>query len=292
MSIIYFLQMILLPMIVENQPTTSIPTTHRPTPSSPIADFTGTPLSGSAPLQVQFTDQSIGDNITFFFWNFGDFSTSFSQNPIHTYALPGTYSVVHAVTNEGGSNTLLRSNYINVSNAPTTSQPTTSHPTLCTGSPCATTPLQHSLTTLCPGGSTIVISTVIPITFGIGDTVYVIKNSGTCPGFLTVISVNPFSFTVILPIFCTCSTTAFSWEWAPALPCCNTPTTHNPTTLQPTTSTPTISHNYGTCDDNIKCLLVVILTSLSIAIIIIIIWLIFYLCSRRKDKVKPVDYIL
>jgi len=58
------------------------------------ADFTARPMSGTAPLTVQFTDTSSGDP-TFWIWRFGDtpFSFSFEQNPQHTYKKSGTYTV-------------------------------------------------------------------------------------------------------------------------------------------------------------------------------------------------------
>jgi PKD repeat protein len=45
------------------------------------------------PLQVQFTDESLG-NVTTWYWDFGDGSTSDISNPIHTYSSPGTYQVI------------------------------------------------------------------------------------------------------------------------------------------------------------------------------------------------------
>lgn len=53
---------------------------------------------------VQFQDRST--NIpTSWAWNFGDSSTSTEQNPYHTYANPGTYTVSLTATNANGSNT-------------------------------------------------------------------------------------------------------------------------------------------------------------------------------------------
>jgi parallel beta-helix repeat protein len=56
------------------------------------ADFTGTPLSGNAPLTVQFADMSSGEPFRWYY-RFGDGYTSTSQNPVHTYRTPGTYTV-------------------------------------------------------------------------------------------------------------------------------------------------------------------------------------------------------
>ena len=93
-----------------------------PTPAPPVAAFTGTPTTGFAPLPVSFTDTSTGTP-TSWNWDFGDTgagSTSTAQNPVHSYTTPGTYSVNLTVSNAGGSNSLIQSNYINVSNAPPT----------------------------------------------------------------------------------------------------------------------------------------------------------------------------
>jgi PKD repeat protein len=62
---------------------------------------------------VQFTDlSSCGPNQ--WLWNFGDATTSTQQNPSHTYANPGVYSVTLTATNNAGSNTLTMTNYITV----------------------------------------------------------------------------------------------------------------------------------------------------------------------------------
>jgi PKD repeat protein len=89
-------------------------------PVPPVASFTGTPLSGTAPLDVMFTDSSTGTSITNRRWDFGDGNISnyaVATSPSHRYSSAGTYSVNLTVTNSGGSNSILRSNYISV-NAP------------------------------------------------------------------------------------------------------------------------------------------------------------------------------
>ncbi len=82
-------------------------------PVYPVADFTGTPSSGTAPLTVQFTDSSTGSP-TNWNWSFGDENYSTLQSPAHTYAFTGTFTVSFNVTNAAGSNRIIRSNYINV----------------------------------------------------------------------------------------------------------------------------------------------------------------------------------
>jgi len=90
------------------------------TPPVPVANFTGTPTTGPAPLSVSFTDTSTGSPSSWI-WMFGDMgagNTSTLQNPIHTYMSAGTYSVNLTVTNAGGSNALIKTNYITVVTPP------------------------------------------------------------------------------------------------------------------------------------------------------------------------------
>jgi len=82
-------------------------------PPAPTAAFSGAPTSGSYPLDVAFTDQST-DGPTSWSWSFGDGGTSTLQNPTHTYAAVGTYSVSLTASNAYGSDTLTRTNFITV----------------------------------------------------------------------------------------------------------------------------------------------------------------------------------
>lgn len=83
-------------------------------PSGIDADFTAAPTTGVAPLTVAFTDQSAGA-ITGRSWDFGDGENSTSQSPEHTYANPGTYSVILTVSS--GTATSSRSATISVAPA-------------------------------------------------------------------------------------------------------------------------------------------------------------------------------
>ena len=83
---------------------------------APVASFTGTPTSGTAPLTVSFTDAST-NSPTSWYWTFGDGSTSTAKSPSHAYSTAGTYTVSLTATNAGGSNTLTRTGYITVSTA-------------------------------------------------------------------------------------------------------------------------------------------------------------------------------
>jgi PKD repeat protein len=82
-------------------------------PPPPVAQFSGSPTSGTAPLTVNFTDQSTG-SITSWSWTFGDGGTSTAQNPSHQYTSAGTYTVSLTVTGPGGSDGETKNNYITV----------------------------------------------------------------------------------------------------------------------------------------------------------------------------------
>jgi PKD repeat protein len=83
----------------------------------PVANFSGTPTSGVAPLQVQFTDQST-NSPTAWSWNFGDGGSSTQKNPSHTYTTPGVYTVVLTATNTGGSDAETKTAYVTVATPP------------------------------------------------------------------------------------------------------------------------------------------------------------------------------
>jgi PKD repeat protein len=63
--------------------------------TAPQAAFTATPVSGSAPLTVQFTDQSTAGtgSIVSWHWDFGNGGSSEEANPLYTYQNPGLYTV-------------------------------------------------------------------------------------------------------------------------------------------------------------------------------------------------------
>ncbi|MEW5802523.1 MAG: PKD domain-containing protein [bacterium] len=67
--------------------------------SDPVAYFTYTPASVCASSNVQFTDTSTGDPISWS-WNFGDGTAgSTVQNPVHAFSQGGTFTVSLTVTN-------------------------------------------------------------------------------------------------------------------------------------------------------------------------------------------------
>ena len=73
----------------------------------PTAAFTASPTSGSAPLDVDFTDTSTGGTPTSWSWDFGDGGSSSLANPSHTYTKPGSYPVTLTAKNSGGTSTTL-----------------------------------------------------------------------------------------------------------------------------------------------------------------------------------------
>ncbi|MCB9896754.1 MAG: S8 family serine peptidase [Planctomycetes bacterium] len=83
-------------------------------PSAPVANFIGSPTSGTAPLLVNFSDLSSG-TISTWAWTFGDGGTSNATNPSHTYTTAGTYDVSLTVTGPGGSDPETKTGYVTVS---------------------------------------------------------------------------------------------------------------------------------------------------------------------------------
>lgn len=83
-----------------------------------IPNFTGTPLSGAAPVSTTFTIQnqtSINGPVS---WIFGDGNTTLSSasSILHVYPNQGMYSVSMIYTNWSGfSNTITKLNYVNAS---------------------------------------------------------------------------------------------------------------------------------------------------------------------------------
>jgi PKD repeat protein len=78
-----------------NEITTTIP------PAAPTADFSASPTSGAAPLDVTFADASTGA-LTSMQWDFGDGATSTDVAPSHTYKTAGDFTATLTVTGPGG----------------------------------------------------------------------------------------------------------------------------------------------------------------------------------------------
>jgi PKD repeat protein len=90
--------------------------------SPPIADFSSNIDNGFSPLKIQFADQSYitddtaGDEVTGWLWDFGDgTSKSTGKNPIHYYTREGDYTVTLTATGTGGiTSTKVKSQFITV----------------------------------------------------------------------------------------------------------------------------------------------------------------------------------
>ena len=77
----------------------NISTLGRYTPGQVHALFNVNQTWGQVPLMVQFTDQSVGEPVSWY-WQFGDGMISDVQSPGHTYQIPGIYSVTLRAAND------------------------------------------------------------------------------------------------------------------------------------------------------------------------------------------------
>jgi len=83
-----------------------------------IADFSGSPTSGSAGVAVMFTDLSVFGTNTgkTYNWSFGDSTySSIVGDVTHVYGNYGTYTVTLVVNNTIGNSSITKTNYITVS---------------------------------------------------------------------------------------------------------------------------------------------------------------------------------
>ncbi len=81
--------------------------------SPPVADFSGSPLTGMAPLSVAFTDGS-SNQPSAWAWDFENDGTveSTARDPIHEFAGPGLYTVRLTASNPAGSDTVTKTAYV------------------------------------------------------------------------------------------------------------------------------------------------------------------------------------
>ncbi|MEQ1893185.1 MAG: sulfatase-like hydrolase/transferase [Planctomycetota bacterium] len=82
--------------------------------SAPVVAFSAVGTQGSAPLTVQFQDESRGQ-ITSWSWDFGDGTTSSERNPTHLYTAPGSYSVALRASSRTGTGTRTHTQMVAVS---------------------------------------------------------------------------------------------------------------------------------------------------------------------------------
>ncbi len=96
---------------------TSYITVTTPPCDAPVADFSGSPLSGDYDLTVDFSDLST-NTPTSWSWTFGDGGTSTAQSPSYTYTAAGTYEVSLTATNGCGSDGVTKVDYVTVTDPP------------------------------------------------------------------------------------------------------------------------------------------------------------------------------
>ncbi|HWC69299.1 MAG TPA: DNRLRE domain-containing protein [Acidimicrobiales bacterium] len=86
-----------------------------PPPVAPVADFSATPTSGTAPLTVTFTDLST-NTPTGWAWDFDSNGSvdSTARNPVHAYSAPGSYTVTLTATNAAGGDSETKTAFITV----------------------------------------------------------------------------------------------------------------------------------------------------------------------------------
>ena len=70
----------------------------------PVASFTTDKTNVVSDEPIRFTNESTGE-ITSWFWDFGDGSTSTEEDPSHAYAEAGHYTISLTVSNRAGSDT-------------------------------------------------------------------------------------------------------------------------------------------------------------------------------------------
>lgn len=183
----------------------------------PTAAFVGSPTSGTSPLTVNFSDQSI--SATSWSWDFGDTGTSTLQNPSHTYNTAGTYTVTLNVTNSYGSDSEVKTNYITVTvpQAPvanfsasstniqagqtvtftdqSTNNPTSWSWSFTGGTPATSTAQNPTVTYSTPGTYTVSLTA----TNAVGS------DSETKNNYITV--------TEVIPEYCASQGSNYSYEW-------------------------------------------------------------------------------
>lgn len=85
-----------------------------PITTGPIANFTASVSSGTAPLTVDFTSNSPG--ATYWEWDFENngFWDATGVSTSYTYSTPGVYTVNHRASNTNGADTETKANFITV----------------------------------------------------------------------------------------------------------------------------------------------------------------------------------
>ena len=85
---------------------------------APVAQFDAHYAYTTVPTKVMFVDNSMGSTPMTYLWDFGDGSTSTEITPSHMYTQQGMYTAKLTVTNEFGSSTEIKKDYISIGKAP------------------------------------------------------------------------------------------------------------------------------------------------------------------------------
>jgi PKD repeat protein len=85
-----------LPSLMDVSPATLV--VGRAPAANGTVNFTADMTSGTAPLTVQFSDTSTVENVTSWFWDFGDGFMSTRQHPLYTFHDPGSFTVTLTLT--------------------------------------------------------------------------------------------------------------------------------------------------------------------------------------------------
>ena len=81
----------------------------------PVVNFSGPTIVCGPTGSATFTSNIVGTGPYTYQWTFGDGNSSTAANPTHTYANPGTYTVMLVVTDANGCmETVQKSNYVTV----------------------------------------------------------------------------------------------------------------------------------------------------------------------------------
>ncbi len=90
--------------------------------AKPVVEFSATPTGGCLPLKVNFTDISTAGSGTLqsWIWDFGDGTSSTTENPAHNYLISDTFNVTLIATNSFGcKESILKSSYIAIADTVT-----------------------------------------------------------------------------------------------------------------------------------------------------------------------------
>jgi PKD repeat protein len=89
----------------------------QPEAFAPVADFSANYTATSCSGIVQFTDLS-SHFPTSWLWDFGDGTTDTVRSPSHSYATSGTYTIKLIESNNQGTDSIIKTNYVSVNITP------------------------------------------------------------------------------------------------------------------------------------------------------------------------------